>query len=211
MTPVDLILNGGTVITMDKQRHIFDPGAVAVRDKEIVAVGPAAALQETFQADQVWDCTDQIVMPGLVNTHTHAPMSLLRGLADDLRLDVWLYGYMLPTETRFVNPGFSRLGTLLACAEFIRAGVTCFADMYYFEDDVAWATVEAGLRGVCGQTVMNLPTPDATNYDESLAGSSLPVHVHRRALARNRAHGENLRCAAANSRGRDGPGSPGEH
>ena len=110
-------------------------------------------------------------MPGLVNAHTHVPMTLLRGLADDLRLDVWLMGYMMPVEREFVSPDFVRLGTQLACAELIRSGVTCFADMYYFEEDVAKATVEAGLRAVCSQTVLKFPTPDAASYEDSLAAA----------------------------------------
>jgi 5-methylthioadenosine/S-adenosylhomocysteine deaminase len=107
-------------------------------------------------------------MPGLINAHTHAAMTLLRGLADDLRLDVWLMGYMMPVERQFVSPDFVRLGTRLACAEMIRSGVTCFADMYYFEDDVAQATAEAGLRAVCAQTVIKFPGPDARDYEEAL-------------------------------------------
>ncbi|MFN2229861.1 MAG: amidohydrolase [Anaerolineae bacterium] len=168
-TQVDYLLTGGTVVTMDADWHVFHPGAVAVRGTVIAAVGSEQEVRSAVQAGEIFDCTDQVVMPGLVDAHTHVPMSLLRGLADDLRLDVWLHGYILPTEERFVNPGFSRLGTLLACAEFIRGGVTCFADMYYFEDEIAWTTAEVGLRGVCGQTIMKLPTPDATSYDESLA------------------------------------------
>ena len=110
-------------------------------------------------------------MPGLVNAHTHVPMTLLRGLADDLRLDVWLMGYMMPVEREFVSPDFVRLGTQLACAELIRSGVTCFADMYYFEEDVAKATAEAGLRAVCSQTVLKFPTPDAASFEDSLAAA----------------------------------------
>ncbi len=165
----DYLIVGGTVVTMDADWRIYRPGAIAVRGRDIIAVGPEQRVRADVQASETIVCIDQVVMPGLVNAHTHVPMSLLRGIADDLRLDVWLYGYILPTEERFVNPGFSRLGTLLACAEFIRSGVTCFADMYYFEDEVAWATAEVGLRAVCGQTIMKLPTPDATSYDESLA------------------------------------------
>ena len=110
-----------------------------------------------------------IVMPGLVNTHTHMPMTLLRAMADDLRLDVWLMGYMMPVEREFVDPEFCRLGTELSCAEMIRGGTTLFADMYYFEADIAAATAQAGLRGVCGQSVMKFPAPDAQSYEESLA------------------------------------------
>ena len=169
MSQVDVLLTGGTVVTMDGHWRVFDPGAVAVRGSEIVAVGPLDVVQGGYTAGEVWDCRGQVVLPGLINAHTHVPMSLLRGLADDLRLDVWLYGYMLPVESRFVNPAFSRLGTLLSCAEFIRGGVTTFVDMYYYEDEIAWAAVEAGMRGVCGQTIMKRPTPDAASYDESLA------------------------------------------
>ena len=95
-------------------------------------------------------------MPGLVNAHTHAPMTLLRGLADDLRLDVWLMGYMMPVEREFVRPDFVALGTKLACAEMIRSGTTCFADMYYFEEAVAEAAAAAGMRAMCGQTVLQV-------------------------------------------------------
>ena len=95
-------------------------------------------------------------------------MTLLRGLADDLRLDVWLMGYMMPVEREFVSPEFVRLGTLLACAEQIRSGVTTFNDMYYFEEDVAQAAADAGMRAVCGQTVMKFPAPDADSYEDSL-------------------------------------------
>jgi 5-methylthioadenosine/S-adenosylhomocysteine deaminase len=168
MIEVDTLWVGGAVITMDPESHIHDPGAVAVHGTDIVAVGPAQELKEAYTARECWDCGDQVIVPGLINAHTHASMALLRGLADDLRLDVWLYGYILPMEARFVNPEFVRLGALLSCAELIRGGVTCFADMYYFEDEVAWATVEAGVRAICGQTIMKAPTPDATSYDESL-------------------------------------------
>jgi 5-methylthioadenosine/S-adenosylhomocysteine deaminase len=104
-----------------------------------------------------------------VNAHTHVPMTLLRGLADDLRLDVWLLGYMMPVEREFVSPDFVRLGTQIAAAELIRGGVTCFADMYYFEEEVAKATADAGLRALCAQTVLKFPAPDASSFEVSLA------------------------------------------
>ena len=110
-------------------------------------------------------------MPGFVNAHTHAPMTLLRGLADDLRLDVWLMGYMMPVEREFVRPEFVALGTKLACAEMIRSGTTCFADMYYFEDSVAKAAAAAGLRALCAQTVLKFPAPDAASFEDSLASA----------------------------------------
>jgi 5-methylthioadenosine/S-adenosylhomocysteine deaminase len=161
----DLLLTNALVLTMDEQFTIHRPGAVAITGDSIAAVGSDA---QGLQAAQTIDCRGRLVMPGLVNAHTHVPMSLLRGLADDLRLDVWLMGYMMPVEREFVNPDFVRLGTRLGCAEMIRSGVTCFADMYYFEDAVAEATAEAGLRALCAQTVLRFPTPDATSYEESL-------------------------------------------
>jgi 5-methylthioadenosine/S-adenosylhomocysteine deaminase len=162
----DLLLTNGVVITMDPQFTVHRAAAVAVTGDSIVAVGPGALA---YQAAETFDCGGRVVMPGLVNAHTHVAMTLLRGLADDLRLDVWLMGYMMPVERAFVSPDFVRLGTGLGCAEMIRSGVTCFADMYYFEDAVAEATAAAGMRALCGQTVLRFPAPDATSYEESLA------------------------------------------
>ena len=130
MEQADLLLRGGAVVTMDAAYHIHTPGAVVVRGRDIVAVGPLEEIKSRYQAAETLDCHDQLIIPGLINTHTHMPMSLLRGLADDLRLDVWLYGYILPVEKQFVNPEFCYLGTLLSCAEMIRGGTTCYADMY---------------------------------------------------------------------------------
>ncbi|MGB9592839.1 MAG: amidohydrolase family protein [Anaerolineae bacterium] len=164
----DILFAGGVVVTMDARRQVVRDGAVAVRDGRIVAVGKWEDVRAHWAAREVRDCRGCIVMPGLVNTHTHLPMSLLRGLVDDLRLDVWLYGYMLPVEREFTDERFCRVGTLLSCAELIRSGVTCLADMYYYEDTVAETVAEVGLRGVCAETIMKIPTPDAESYDESL-------------------------------------------
>ncbi|MGQ9907669.1 MAG: amidohydrolase family protein [Candidatus Flexifilum sp.] len=169
MTQIERLLVGGLVVTMDEAFQVFPDGAVAIAGDTIAAVGPRAALESQYQADEVIDCAGKIVMPGLINAHCHAPMTLLRGVADDLRLDVWLLGYMMPTEREFVSPEFCRLGTLLACAEMIRSGITAFADMYYFEADIAAAVAEAGMRGVLGETVMKFPAPDAPTYEDSLA------------------------------------------
>lgn len=168
---VDLLLKNAIVLTMDAEFNIYEPGAVAVSGDHIVAVGPETQLAPTYNPKETIDCGGQVLMPGLVNAHTHVPMTLLRGLADDLRLDVWLLGYMMPVEREFVSPDFVRLGTQLACVELIRSGVTSFADMYYFEEAVAQATAEAGLRAVCSQTVMKFPAPDAGFFEESLAAA----------------------------------------
>ncbi len=171
MQTVDWLLTNAIVLTMDEEFHQYEPGAVAIHGDSIVAVGPSAELQQSFAATHTLDCNGRVLMPGLINAHTHVPMTLLRGLADDLRLDVWLLGYMMPVEREFVSPDFVRLGTLLACAEMIRSGVTCFADMYYYEEDIAKATAEAGMRALCAETVLKFPTPDAQFYEDSLAAT----------------------------------------
>ncbi len=165
----DVLLINGLVVTMNALGDLVPQGAVAIAGRDIVAVGPAEDVLSAWDAGEVVDCAGQAILPGLINAHTHVPMSLLRGLADDLRLDVWLFGYMLPVEREFVSPEFCRWGTLLSCAEMIRSGVTCFADMYYYEHEVAQAAADAGMRAICAETIMKWPTPDAESYDEGLA------------------------------------------
>ncbi len=171
MGKVDLILTAETIVTMDNEYRIFKHGAIAIKDDAIIAVGPKDEIQRDHSAGEVIDLGSRVIIPGLINAHTHVPMTLLRGLVDDLRLDVWLMGYMMPVEREFVSPEFCRLGTLIACAELIRGGVTCFADMYYFEDTVAQATKDAGMRAICGQSILKFPTPDAESFEDSLAAS----------------------------------------
>jgi len=171
----DKLLYNAYVLCMDEEFTQYEHGAVAVTGDQIAAVGPAEKIQKEFSADELIDCQGKVLMPGLVNAHTHVPMNLLRGLGDDLRLDVWLLGYIMPVEREYVNPEFVRLGTSLACAELIRSGVTSFADMYYFEDQVAEATAEAGLRAVCCQTILKFPSPDADSYEDSLAASEAMI------------------------------------
>ncbi|WP_420641134.1 amidohydrolase family protein [Candidatus Leptofilum sp.] len=163
----DILLTGGTVVTMNEQFEIIENGAVAVAGDSIVAIGPTATLTAEFQADETVDCAGQVIMPGLVNAHTHVPMTLFRGLNDDLRLDVWL-GYLMPVEREFVTPDFVKLGTRIACAEMIRSGVTTFADMYYFEEAIAEETAVIGMRALLGQTVLVFPAPDAATYEDAL-------------------------------------------
>ena len=165
---VDLVITANTVITMNADYDIHTPGAVAVTGETITAVGPLEEVLAAYQPRSRVDCGNAVVMPGLVNTHGHAPMVLLRSLADDLRLDVWLIGYMMPVESEFVTPRFCWLGTQLAAAEMIRSGTTTFMDMYYFEEAIADATVQVGLRAVCAQSVLKYPTPDAASYEEGL-------------------------------------------
>lgn len=166
---VDLLLINVHLLTMDEDLHQYKSGAIAIKGDAIVAVGAESDLMGSYSATETINCSGKILMPGFINAHTHVPMTLLRGLADDLRLDVWLLGFMMPVEREFVSSDFVQLGTKLACAELVRSGVTTFADMYYFEEDVAIATAQAGLRAVCSQTVLKFPTPDAKSYEDSLA------------------------------------------
>src|SRR3990170_781479 len=169
MSDKTILLKNAIVLTMDDDYQIFEPGAVAVQGDQIAAVGAEAGILQAYPDAEVIDCGGKVLMPGLINAHTHVPTTLLRGLADDLRLDVWLLGYMMPVEREFVSPDFVQLGTRLACAEMIRSGITSFADMYYFEEDVARATAQSGMRGVCSESILKFPTPDAHSYEESLA------------------------------------------
>src|SRR5438477_6914019 len=165
----DLIITGGTVITMDGARTIYDDGAVVVRGDTIVAVGPRAEVEAKYASSQAIDARGKLVLPGFINGHTHVPMTLFRGLHDDVTLNDWLYKYIFPAEAKNVNEEFVRWGTRLAAAEQIRSGVTTFADMYYFEDAVAEETKAAGMRGVLGETFIDFPAPDNKSEAEMLA------------------------------------------
>lgn len=154
---------------MNQDYTIIDDGMLVIADSKIIALGKRDDLEAHYDAPEVIDCTGQYIMPGLVNAHTHVPMTLLRAMADDLRLDVWLMGYIMPVEREFVSPEFVKLGTTLACAEMIKGGVTAFADMYYFESDIAEATADAGLRALLCESILKFPTPDAPTYEDSLA------------------------------------------
>ena len=153
---VDLLITGGTVVTMDATHRIIENGAVAVRNGEIVSVGTAAELRST-RACQTINAAGKVIIPGLINTHTHVPMSLFRGIADDLDLNDWLTKYIFPAEAKNVNEAFVRAGTRLGLAEMIRGGTTTYCDMYYFEDAIADETKRAGMRGVLGETVIDFP------------------------------------------------------
>src|SRR4029453_1681690 len=165
----DLVVTGGTVITVDSSGRIIPSGAVAIDGSDIAAVGTADAVAKQFRGRETINASGQIVLPGLINTHTHAPMVLYRGLADDLPLMEWLNNYIFPAESKTVSPGFVRIGTRLAALEMIASGTTTFADMYYFEEEIAKETRAAGLRGVLGQTVIQFPVADAQTPGAALA------------------------------------------
>jgi 5-methylthioadenosine/S-adenosylhomocysteine deaminase len=166
---VDMIVSGGIVVTMDGGRAIYRGGSVAVRGDAIVAVGPRREIESRYSGAQTIDARGRLVLPGFINGHTHVPMTLFRGLHDDVTLQDWLYKYIFPAEAKNVNEEFVRWGTRLAAAEQIRAGVTTFADMYYFEDAVAEETKVAGMRGVLGETFIDFPAPDNKSNAEMMA------------------------------------------
>jgi len=167
--PVALVVTGGIVVTMDPERRVLWPGAVAIDGRDIVAVGTPEAIAGRFSAAEVIDASGALVLPGLVNTHTHAPMVMYRGLADDLALMDWLQKYIFPAEAKTVSPEMVRVGTRLAALEMIQSGTTTFADMYYFEDEIARATKAAGLRAVLGQSIIGFPVADAKTPADGLA------------------------------------------
>ncbi len=166
---VSLVVTNGIVVTMDGGSRVLNPGAVAVDGRDIVAVGTPDEVGRAYDGRESIDAAGQVVMPGLINTHTHAPMVLFRGLADDLALMDWLQKYIFPAEAKVVSPEFVRAGTRLAALEMIESGTTTYTDMYYFEEEVARATREAGLRGVLGQTIIQFPVADARTPAEGLA------------------------------------------
>jgi 5-methylthioadenosine/S-adenosylhomocysteine deaminase len=163
-----LIVIGRSVITQNASRQVLTPGAVAIHGSDIVAVDTPEAIERRFRGAQTISATDQIILPGLINTHTHAPMVMYRGLADDLALMEWLNTYIFPAEARTVSPEMVRTGTRLAVLEMIESGTTTYADMYYFEEEIARVTHDAGLRGVLGQTIIQFPVADARNPGEAL-------------------------------------------
>ena len=154
---------------MDPARRVIENGAVAISGDHIVEAGPRAEIDSKYQPQQRLDRPDAILTPGLINTHTHAAMSLFRGIADDLKLQDWLDKYIFPAEAKNVDREFVRWGTRLALLEMALSGTTTYTDMYYFEDTVAEETKAAGLRGVLGETIIGFPAPDYKTPQAALA------------------------------------------
>jgi 5-methylthioadenosine/S-adenosylhomocysteine deaminase len=163
----DILIIGGTVVTMNADRLIIENGAVAIKDGKISVIGNSETIP-TIRAKQIINAEGKLVIPGLVNTHGHIPMTLFRGIADDLDLQKWLQTYIFPAEAKNVNEDFVRVGTRLGLAEMIRGGTTTYTDMYYFEDAIADETSRAGVRGVLGETVIDFPAPDNKTFDAGM-------------------------------------------
>src|SRR5882724_9301798 len=165
----ELLVLGGTFVTMDSSRRVIENGAIAISGGKILAVGPRAELERRYFARETIDAGGRIIIPGLINGHTHIPMTLFRGLADDLDLQDWLTKYIFPAEAKNVNEEFVRAGTRLGLAEMIRGGTTTYCDMYYFEDAIADETAKAGVRGVLGETLIDFPVADNKTNAEGMA------------------------------------------
>ncbi len=166
---VDLLVLGGIVVTMDQARTVLSDGALAIRDGAIVAVGPRADIERTHRAPDVLDAAGDLVIPGLIDGHTHVAMTLFRGLADDLPLHTWLERHVWPAERRFIHPDTVRWGSRLGIAELLRAGVTTLCDMYFYEDDVAAVADALGVRGVLGQAFFDFTGPQGLDVEQSVA------------------------------------------
>ena len=169
MTRVDLLVLNGTLVTMDKEHGIIPDAGVAIAGGRIVAVGSSRDILRIYAAPERVDASGKIIIPGLINGHTHIPMTLFRGLADDLDLQEWLTKYIFPAEAKNVSEEFVRAGTRLGLAEMIRGGTTTYCDMYYFEDAIADETAKAGVRGVLGETVIDFPVADNKTNAEAMA------------------------------------------
>jgi len=167
--PVDLLVTGGTVVTMDQTRRVIEDGGIAVSRGRIVAIGPRAEIESRYTSRQKINAAGKVITPGLINGHTHVPMVLFRGLADDLDLQEWLTKYIFPAEAKNVTEEFVRVGTRLGLAEMIRGGTTTYCDMYYFEDAIADETAKAGVRGVLGETIIDFPVADNKTNAEGMA------------------------------------------
>jgi 5-methylthioadenosine/S-adenosylhomocysteine deaminase len=168
---VDMLVTARYVVTMDATRRVIENGGIAVNGDTIVAVGPRAELVAKYVTARWIDVAQGVLMPGLINGHTHAAMTLFRGIKDDVTLQDWLTNYIFPAEAKNVTEDFVTWGTRLAILEMLRGGTTTYTDMYYFEDAVARETKAAGMRGVLGETFIDFPAPDNKTRDEALAYS----------------------------------------
>lgn len=167
MAEADILITGGIIVTLDDHSQIIEEGALAIKGEKIEALGRKSDLQARYRASMVLNADGCIVMPGLINAHTHAAMTLFRGMADDLPLLTWLNEYIFPAETHLTEE-VVYTGTMLACAEMIKSGTTCFCDMYLFEHKVAEAAADAGMRAVVGEVLYDFPSPNYGPPEEGL-------------------------------------------
>jgi 5-methylthioadenosine/S-adenosylhomocysteine deaminase len=168
---VDLLILGGTIVTMNDRREVINDGAIAIKGDKIELIGTRSIVSRNVRARRTINAAGKVIIPGLINTHTHIPMVLFRGISDDLDLNDWLTKYIFPAEAKNVTEAFVRAGTRLGLAEMIRGGTTTYCDMYYFEDAIAEETKKAGVRGVLGETIIDFPVADNKTHAEAMAYS----------------------------------------
>ncbi len=169
MHDIDLIISGGKALLIDEANICLDDAGIAVHDSSIIDIGRRENILERYAAKKIIDAEGSLVLPGFVNTHTHAAMTCFRGIADDLELMDWLNNYIFPAEAKNVNPHLAYWGSLLACAEMIKSGTTTFCDMYIFEEETARAAKEAGVRCLVGEVLFDFPSPSCKTPEEGLA------------------------------------------
>jgi len=171
MERVDIIIKADYILPMDESLAVIQKGAIAIKDKKIVAVDTAALITQHYSASKIISGEGKVAFPGLINTHTHAAMVYFRGLADDLPLKVWLEEHIWPAEAKWLSPEFVNDAVELACLEMLKAGITAYADMYFFGDAVAQATGKIGMRAVVGSGVVDFPSATGNNADDYLANA----------------------------------------
>lgn len=169
MQDIDLIVKNGTVVTINANMQIIENGAIAVQNGIIIEIGKSTELLPKYQAKRIIDATGQLIMPGMVNAHSHASMTVFRGYADDLPLQTWLNDYIFPAEAKYINADTARIGVDLAIVEMLRSGTTCFNDMYFFENEIAKSVHQSGMRAVLSEGILDFPTPDAPTPDVAMA------------------------------------------
>ncbi|MBW2248435.1 MAG: amidohydrolase [Deltaproteobacteria bacterium] len=164
----DIVIHNGLIITLNSDFDIIENGVVCITKGKLERIEAGANDKPLPEAKEIIDANGGIIMPGLVNTHTHLPMTLFRGLADDLPLSLWLDEFIFPCEAKYLTPETVRVGTLLACAEMLLSGTTTCCDGYFFEDDVASAVYKSGIRGVLGQGVIDFPAPGVPDPSDNI-------------------------------------------
>ena len=167
----DLIIHDAMILTMNPQFKVYVDGAIVIKNDRILAMGDTSEILQKYSAREIMDGSGKLIMPGLINTHTHVPMSIFRGYADDLPLQEWLYDYIFPVESEFVNSENVTLGTKLAMAEMIRSGTTTFNDMYYHIEDIARVVEQVGLRAVLSEGLIDFPAPNSPTPADGLKTS----------------------------------------
>ena len=169
MERADTVIDAQWIVPVDPPGAVLEKHSIAIRDSDIVTIGPSAEIARRYDSDERIVLDEHVLIPGLVNLHTHAAMALMRGLADDRALMDWLRNHIWPAEAQLVSPAFVRDGTLLACAEMLRSGITCFSDMYFFPEAAAEAALAAGMRAAIGMIVIEMPSPYAGDARDYLA------------------------------------------